>query len=126
MDRDFSLIALRIVRRREYRDIGRCCFPSAVDDSAPEPASQAVGACRWSSSDSSSGGSTADVGARSAAVEMVRKGRDETAPADGDRSRAIPSDGERSRDPAGDADDGDVLRRLAEGRWRSGGVGDED
>lgn len=129
IDKDFSLIDLRIVRRREYRDTGRGCFPPAVNESAPEPGSsrsapepesQAVGACKWFSVDRSS---ESDVGVRSAAVETVRNGRDGTVPADGDRSRAVPSDGERSRDPPGDADDGEVLRRLTEGRWRIGGVG---
>ena len=115
MDRDFSLIALRIVRRRAFSDACRCLVP-AVDASAAEAESQAVGVRRWSSAvrSAASTASTADGVVRSAAAETVSSGGD--IPADGDRSRPVPSDGERSRDPAGDADDGELLRRLAGGR----------
>lgn len=124
MDKDLSLIALSIVRRREYSDTGRCIPPPAELDPS-DPDSHTFGACSLSSAavtawSSGSAGSTAGVTARS----TVRKGGDETVPADGERSRVVPRDGDRSRDP--DVVDGEALRRPATGRWSSGGVGVED
>jgi len=144
IDSDFSLIAFRTVRRRAYSDDGRGCFsPAAAVDASPaaelEDSPQAFGASRWSSGDLRFSGSTlsgsGDVTAEPAA-ETVRCGGEErnmaageAPPADGERSRAGGNDGDGSREAAGDAEDGEVLRRpaaaAAAGRCSSGGVGDD-